>query len=199
MEWHWEVRLLLPDLCEPAQTYGACDNCKQVYAYPESGFPESFGVESSPPERRMQCPPSRKYGRLKREYKVFWPNCGNLEQWTRTILTKNSEKRRTITRKLFVNSKQSKSRTRVNISITHALFCKAWMAIVSFRKVRGLIVFLPFLKLLIALLATPDSQERRLLENCFACVRPAKPDSGSSGWHESVGWVPGGGGDLRSK
>jgi len=30
------------------------------------------------------------------------------------------------------------------------------MAFVSFRKVRGLIVFFPFLKFMIALLATPD-------------------------------------------
>ena len=39
------------------------------------------------------------------------------------------------------------------------LFCRSWMAFVSFRKVRGLIVFFPFLKFLIAHLATPDSRE----------------------------------------
>lgn len=45
------------------------------------------------------------------------------------------------------------------------------MARVSFRKVRGLIVFFPFLKLMIAHLATPDWRESSLLENCFASVR----------------------------
>jgi len=45
------------------------------------------------------------------------------------------------------------------------------MAFVSFRNVRGLIVSLPFLKFMIADLATPDWRERRLVENCFACVR----------------------------
>ena len=41
------------------------------------------------------------------------------------------------------------------------LFCRAWMAFVSFRKVRGLTVFLPFLKFMIADLATPDWRQRR--------------------------------------
>jgi len=36
------------------------------------------------------------------------------------------------------------------------LFCRLWMAFVSFRKVRGLIVFLPLLKFMIADLAIPD-------------------------------------------
>jgi len=36
------------------------------------------------------------------------------------------------------------------------MFCNLWMAVVSFRKVRGLIVFLPFLKFMIADLATSD-------------------------------------------
>ena len=30
--------------------------------------------------------------------------------------------------------------------IVHAVLCRSWMAFVSFRKVRGLIVFFPFLK-----------------------------------------------------
>jgi len=52
-----------------------------------------------------------------------------------------------------------------------ALFCRRCMAFVSFRKVRGLIVFLPFLKFMIADLGTPDWSERRLLENSFASPR----------------------------
>ena len=47
------------------------------------------------------------------------------------------------------------------------------MAFVSFRKVRGLIVFLPFLKLMIADRATPDWRERRLVENFVASARAA--------------------------
>ena len=42
---------------------------------------------------------------------------------------------------------------------------------VSFRKVSGLIALLPFLKFMIADLATPDWRERPLLENIFDCVR----------------------------
>src|SRR5215831_14714968 len=45
------------------------------------------------------------------------------------------------------------------------------MAIVSFRRVRGLMAFFPFLKCLIAHLATLDCRERRLVENCFAFAR----------------------------
>ena len=45
---------------------------------------------------------------------------------------------------------------------TSVLFYRSWMTLVSFRKVRGLMVFLPFLKLMIAHLATPDWRERRL-------------------------------------
>jgi hypothetical protein len=41
------------------------------------------------------------------------------------------------------------------------------MAFVSFRKVRGLIVFFPVLKLIIAHFAIPDSRERLLVENCL--------------------------------
>jgi hypothetical protein len=52
-----------------------------------------------------------------------------------------------------------------------ALFCRAWMAFVSFRSVRGLIVFFPFLKFIIAHLATPDCRERLLVENCIAPAR----------------------------
>jgi hypothetical protein len=45
------------------------------------------------------------------------------------------------------------------------------MAFVSFRKVRGLIVFFPLLKLMIAHLAIADWRERLPVENCFASVR----------------------------
>jgi hypothetical protein len=51
------------------------------------------------------------------------------------------------------------------------LFCRSWMALVSFRKVRGLMVFHPFLKFMIAHLAAPDRRASSLLENCFASAR----------------------------
>jgi hypothetical protein len=38
------------------------------------------------------------------------------------------------------------------------LFCRSRIARVSFRKVRGLMVFFPFLKFMIAHLATPDRE-----------------------------------------
>jgi hypothetical protein len=44
------------------------------------------------------------------------------------------------------------------------------MAFASFRKVRGLIVFLPFWKFIIALLATPDRREQ-LIRKRFASAR----------------------------
>jgi hypothetical protein len=52
-----------------------------------------------------------------------------------------------------------------------SLFCRSWIALVSFRKVRGLMVFFPFLKFIIAHLATPDWRQRLLVENCFASIR----------------------------
>jgi hypothetical protein len=45
------------------------------------------------------------------------------------------------------------------------------MAFVSFRKVRGLIVFFPFLKFIIAQLAISDWRESSLSENCLASAR----------------------------
>ena len=51
------------------------------------------------------------------------------------------------------------------------LFCRPWIAFVSFRRVSGLIVFFPFLKCLIAHSATVDWRERSFVENCFACAR----------------------------
>jgi hypothetical protein len=51
------------------------------------------------------------------------------------------------------------------------LFCSSWIAIVSFRRVRGLMVSFPFLNCLIAHLATLAFRERRLVENCFAWAR----------------------------
>src|SRR5438132_3273609 len=51
------------------------------------------------------------------------------------------------------------------------LFCRSWIALTSFRRERGLIVFFPFLKLLIAHSASPDLRERRFVENSFACAR----------------------------
>ena len=51
------------------------------------------------------------------------------------------------------------------------LFCRAWIAFVSFRKVRGLMTFFPFLKFRIAHSATLDRRERSFVENCFACAR----------------------------
>jgi hypothetical protein len=45
------------------------------------------------------------------------------------------------------------------------------VAFVSFRRERGLIVFFPFLKFLIAHSATLDWRDRSFVENCFACGR----------------------------
>jgi hypothetical protein len=50
------------------------------------------------------------------------------------------------------------------------LSCRSWTAFVSLRKVRGLIVFVPFLKFIVADLATRDRRESSLLETCFASV-----------------------------
>jgi hypothetical protein len=44
-------------------------------------------------------------------------------------------------------------------------------AFVSFREVRGLIVFFPFLKFIIAHLAIPDWRESSLSETCLASDR----------------------------
>src|SRR5439155_14427633 len=48
---------------------------------------------------------------------------------------------------------------------------RTWIALTSFRRERGLIVFFPFLKLLIAHSASLDWRERRLVENSFASAR----------------------------
>src|SRR6476661_235378 len=60
------------------------------------------------------------------------------------------------------------------------LFCRSWIALFSFRRVRGLIVFFPFLKLLIAHSATRDLRERNLVENCLAPVRVSSRYFGST-------------------
>src|ERR1700692_1463494 len=56
-------------------------------------------------------------------------------------------------------------------NVSAFLFCSSWIAFISLRKVRGMIVFFPFLKFRIAHLATLDCRERSLVENCFASVR----------------------------
>jgi hypothetical protein len=47
------------------------------------------------------------------------------------------------------------------------LFRGSWIVLTSFRRERGLILLLPFLKLLIAHWANPDWLESRLVENSF--------------------------------
>ena len=47
-------------------------------------------------------------------------------------------------------------------------FCRSWVAFVSFRKVRRLIVFLPFVNFRIAHSVILDWRERSFVENCFA-------------------------------
>jgi hypothetical protein len=54
------------------------------------------------------------------------------------------------------------------------------MAFVSFRKVRGLIVFLPFLNFRIAHSATLDWRDRSLVENSLACARISSRYFGST-------------------
>src|SRR5204863_2613016 len=51
------------------------------------------------------------------------------------------------------------------------LFCRSWIALVSFRRERARMVFLPFLKFLMAHSARPDLRERRFVGNSFACAR----------------------------
>src|SRR5579864_4780781 len=51
------------------------------------------------------------------------------------------------------------------------LFCRSWIALTSFRRERGLIVFFPFLKFLIAHSASAALRESLLVENSFACGR----------------------------
>ena len=45
------------------------------------------------------------------------------------------------------------------------------MAVVSLRRLRGLMVFFPFLKLLMAHSAAPDLRARSFVEKCFAAAR----------------------------
>jgi hypothetical protein len=58
------------------------------------------------------------------------------------------------------------------------LFCRSWMALVSFRRERALIVFLPFLKFRIAHSASPVLRERPFVVNSFAAVRISSRYSG---------------------
>src|SRR5690348_11628395 len=51
------------------------------------------------------------------------------------------------------------------------LVCRSWIAFISFLNERGLIAFLPFLKLRIEHSASLAWRERRLVENCFASAR----------------------------
>src|SRR4051794_10733626 len=60
------------------------------------------------------------------------------------------------------------------------LFCKSWIALVSFRKVRVLMVFFPFLKFRIAHSATLDWRERSLVENSLASARTSSRYFGST-------------------
>src|SRR5579864_9667616 len=60
------------------------------------------------------------------------------------------------------------------------LFSRSWIALFSFRRVRGLIVFFPFLKFLIAHSATLALRERSLVENCLAPARISSRYFGST-------------------
>jgi len=62
-------------------------------------------------------------------------------------------------------------RLKLSFQFCKFLFRRTWIAFVSFRNVRGLMVFLPFLKFMIAERAIPDLRDSSLLENCFAWVR----------------------------
>jgi hypothetical protein len=48
------------------------------------------------------------------------------------------------------------------------LFCRSWIALTSFRRERGLMVFFPLLNLLIVSSASFARRDRHLVENCFA-------------------------------
>src|SRR5450755_1506249 len=71
------------------------------------------------------------------------------------------------------------------------LFCKSWIALVSLRRVRGLMVFFPFLKLLMAHSATLDRRERSFVENCFASARISSRYFASTtlSYSRNVSWV----------
>ena len=59
-------------------------------------------------------------------------------------------------------------------------FCRSWIAIISFRRERGLMVFFPRLKLLIAHSASLDRRDRSLVENCFVSARICSKYFGST-------------------
>src|SRR5271165_3661484 len=60
------------------------------------------------------------------------------------------------------------------------LFCRSWIALVSFRRERGLMVFFPFLKLLTAHSASLARRERSLVANCFASALTSSRYFGST-------------------
>jgi hypothetical protein len=57
------------------------------------------------------------------------------------------------------------------VSTPHVFVLQIMDGFISFRRLRGLIVFFPYLKLLMAHSATVDWRERSFVENCFACAR----------------------------
>src|SRR5438552_19050433 len=60
------------------------------------------------------------------------------------------------------------------------LFCSSWVAIISFRRERGLMVFFPRLKLLIAHSASLDRRDRSLVENGLVSARICSKYFGST-------------------
>ena len=60
------------------------------------------------------------------------------------------------------------------------LFCKSWMALINFRRERGLTVFFPFLNILIVCSASLAWRDRRFVENCFASARTSSRYFGST-------------------
>ena len=60
------------------------------------------------------------------------------------------------------------------------LFSRSWIALVSFRRIRGLMVFFPFLKLRITHSATLALRERSFVENCWAPARISSRYFGST-------------------
>src|SRR5437762_14140177 len=64
--------------------------------------------------------------------------------------------------------------------LSRFLFCRSWIAITSLRRERGVIVFFPRLKLLIAHSASLDRRDRSLVENCFVSARICSKYFGST-------------------
>jgi len=112
------------------------------------------------------------------------PDCGDAAK-----ATLNNHRETTVTAPVL-DSTRGYTLTRSH-KFPDFLFCKSWIALVSFRRVRSLMVFFPFLKHLMAHSATLDRRERSLVENCFASARISSRYFASTtlSYSRNVSWV----------